>query len=97
MVAPSFKLTDNSVLLATDVAARGLDVLAVDHVIHYQIPRSTDAYVHRNGRTARAKKQGFGLVLCAPDERRMFGGILTRLGRGMSDSLAKRDPINEPL
>ena len=83
---PSFKSTDNSVLLATDVAARGLDVVAVDHVIHYQVPRSSDAYVHRNGRTARAKKQGFGLVLCAPDERRVFKGVLTGLGRGMSNS-----------
>jgi superfamily II DNA/RNA helicase len=79
----SFKSTPSSILLATDVAARGLDVSAVDHVIHYQVPRSADAYVHRNGRTARAMKTGFGLVLCAPDERRVFKGVLTGLGRGM--------------
>ncbi|KAF8527117.1 P-loop containing nucleoside triphosphate hydrolase protein [Gautieria morchelliformis] len=80
-----FKSTSNSVLLATDVAARGLDVIAVDHVIHYQVPRSADAYVHRNGRTARAMKQGFGLVLCAPDERRVFKSVLTGLGRDEDD------------
>ncbi|KAF8505085.1 ATP-dependent RNA helicase [Hysterangium stoloniferum] len=80
-----FKSTPNSVLLATDVAARGLDVPAVDHVIHYQVPRSADAYVHRNGRTARAMQQGFGLVLCAPDERRVFKGVLTGLGREEDD------------
>ncbi|KAF8592186.1 DEAD-domain-containing protein [Ramaria rubella] len=77
--------TPNSVLLATDVAARGLDVPAVDHVIHYQVPRSADAYVHRNGRTARAMQKGFGLVLCAPDERRVFRGVLSGLGRDEDD------------
>lgn len=78
-----FKSTKNAVLLATDVAARGLDVPLVDHVIHYQVPRSADAYVHRNGRTARAMQRGFGLVLCAPDERIVFKGVIQNLGRGM--------------
>lgn len=82
ILAHSFKSTPHSILLATDVAARGLDVAAVDHVIHYQVPRSADAYVHRNGRTARAMTTGFGLVLCAPDERRVFKAVLNGLGRG---------------
>lgn len=77
-----FKSTPNSVLLATDIAARGLDIPSVDHVIHYQIPRSADTYVHRNGRTARAMKQGFSLIMCAPDERRVLRTLLTSLGRG---------------
>ena len=77
-----FKSTKNSVLLATDIAARGLDIPSVDHVIHYQIPRSADAYVHRNGRTARAMRQGFSLIMCAPDERKVLRALLTNLGRG---------------
>lgn len=86
ILAPSFKSMANSVLLATDVAARGLDIPAVDHVIHYQVPRSADAYVHRNGRTARATRTGFGLTFCAPDERRIFRDVLAGLGRSMSGS-----------
>ncbi|KAI5122092.1 hypothetical protein M0805_002214 [Coniferiporia weirii] len=76
-----FKSTPHSVLLATDVAARGLDIPAVDHVIHYQIPRSADVYIHRNGRTARASRDGFSLVMCAPDERRVVRALLTGLNR----------------
>ncbi|KAG6817114.1 hypothetical protein H0H87_012635 [Tephrocybe sp. NHM501043] len=76
-----FTNTPNSVLLATDIAARGLDIPAVDHVIHYQIPRSADAYVHRNGRTARAMRKGFSLLMCAPDEKRVVRALLGNLGR----------------
>lgn len=78
---PRFKTTANSILLATDIAARGLDIPAVDHVIHYQIPRSADVYVHRNGRTARAARSGFSLLMCAPDERRLVRALLGSLGR----------------
>jgi len=76
-----FKTTPNSVLLATDIAARGLDIPAVDHVLHYQIPRSADSYVHRNGRTARAMRKGFSMLMCAPDERRVVRALLGSLGR----------------
>ncbi|TDL18785.1 ATP-dependent RNA helicase MAK5 [Rickenella mellea] len=75
-----FKSIPNSILLATDIAARGLDIPAVDHVIHYQIPRSADVYVHRNGRTARASREGFSLLMCAPDEKRILRGLLSSLG-----------------
>ncbi|KAJ7778256.1 ATP-dependent RNA helicase [Mycena metata] len=80
-----FKSTPNSVLLATDIAARGLDIPAVDHVIHYQIPRSADAYVHRNGRTARAMQKGFSMLMCSPDERRVVRALLGSLGRQESE------------
>ncbi|KAG1802290.1 ATP-dependent RNA helicase [Suillus plorans] len=76
-----FKATANAVLLATDIAARGLDIPAVDHVVHYQIPRSADVFVHRNGRTARAMQKGFSLLMCAPDERRVLRALLASLGR----------------
>ncbi|GBE88760.1 ATP-dependent RNA helicase MAK5 [Sparassis crispa] len=76
-----FKSTPHGVLLATDVAARGLDIPAVDHVVHYQAPRTADAYVHRNGRTARAMRRGFSLLMCAPDERKIVRALMRSLGR----------------
>jgi ATP-dependent RNA helicase DDX24/MAK5 len=81
-----FMHTPNSVLLATDIAARGLDITAVDHVIHFQIPRSADTYIHRNGRTARAMQKGFSMLMSAPDERRVVKALLGSLGRGISYS-----------
>ncbi|KAF3761451.1 DEAD-domain-containing protein [Cryphonectria parasitica EP155] len=57
-----------SILIATDVAARGLDIPGIDAVIHYHVPRAADAYVHRSGRTARADKSGLSVLLCAPEE-----------------------------
>jgi ATP-dependent RNA helicase DDX24/MAK5 len=58
----------SSILVATDVAARGLDIPGVDLVVHYHVPRAADAYVHRSGRTARAQKTGLSILLCAPEE-----------------------------
>ena len=78
----SFKSTPNAVLLATDVAARGLDIPAVEHVLHYQTPRTADAYVHRCGRTARAFRDGFSLLMCAPEERAVVKNLMNSLGRG---------------
>lgn len=63
-----FKANPNGILIATDVAARGLDITAVQHVVHYHLPRSADMYVHRSGRTARAGQDGLSVVLCSPDE-----------------------------
>ncbi|KAI0324312.1 DEAD-domain-containing protein [Cubamyces sp. BRFM 1775] len=76
-----FKSMPGAVLLATDIAARGLDIPAVDHVVHYQAPRTADAYVHRNGRTARAMRRGFSLLMCAPDERKVVRALMHSLGR----------------
>ncbi|KZO95859.1 P-loop containing nucleoside triphosphate hydrolase protein [Calocera viscosa TUFC12733] len=76
-----FKSTPDGVLVATDVAARGLDIPAVEHVIHYQIPRTADTYIHRSGRTARAEKSGFSLLLCSADEKRVQRALLQKLGR----------------
>jgi ATP-dependent RNA helicase DDX24/MAK5 len=67
-----FKSNPKAVLVASDVAARGLDIPLVDHVIHYQLPRSGEIYVHRSGRTARANRDGISLLLCGPDEMRIY-------------------------
>ncbi|KAH8996729.1 ATP-dependent RNA helicase [Lactarius akahatsu] len=80
-----FKSQAHSILLATDIAARGLDIPSVSHVVHYQIPRTVDAYIHRNGRTARAQRRGFSLLICAPDERRVARALFGSLGRQVTD------------
>ncbi|WP_411351005.1 DEAD/DEAH box helicase [Leisingera aquaemixtae] len=64
----AFKSGDIKVLVATDVAARGLDIPDVKHVYNYELPNVPDAYVHRIGRTARAGKDGSAIAFCAPDE-----------------------------
>jgi ATP-dependent RNA helicase DeaD len=63
------------ILVATDVAARGLDVDRISHVINYDIPHDTEAYVHRIGRTGRAGREGDAILFVAPRERRMLQAI----------------------
>lgn len=63
------------ILIATDVAARGLDVDRISHVINYDIPYDTEAYIHRIGRTGRAGRQGDAILFVSPRERRMLGAI----------------------
>lgn len=70
-----FKEDKHGVLIATDVAARGLDIPAVQHVVHYHVPKSADLYVHRSGRTARAGLDGVSVVLCSPDEISPFNKL----------------------
>ncbi|KAI9669769.1 MAG: ATP-dependent RNA helicase [Trizodia sp. TS-e1964] len=60
--------TANSILIATDIAARGLDIRGIEMILHYHVPRAADAYVHRSGRTARASNVGLSILLCSPDE-----------------------------
>lgn len=71
-----------SILIATDVAARGLDIPSVQLVLHYHVPRAADMYVHRSGRTARAEKSGSSILLCAPEEvvgvRRLIAKVHAR-------------------
>ena len=63
------------IVVATDVAARGLDVERISHVINYDIPHDTEAYVHRIGRTGRAGREGDAILFVAPRERRMLQAI----------------------
>jgi len=63
------------IVVATDVAARGLDVQRVSHVINYDIPYDAEAYIHRVGRTGRAGRSGDAILFVAPRERRMLNTI----------------------
>ena len=58
----------STILVATDVAARGLDIPLVQFVLHYHVPRTADVYIHRSGRTARAGFSGSSILLSAPEE-----------------------------
>ena len=63
------------ILVATDVAARGLDVDRISHVINYDIPYDTESYIHRIGRTGRAGRTGDAILFVAPREKRLLGAI----------------------
>lgn len=63
------------ILVATDVAARGLDVERISHVVNYDIPYDTEAYIHRIGRTGRAGRKGEAILFVAPRERGMLAAI----------------------
>jgi len=67
-----FRATPHCVLLASDVAARGIDVRGVDYVVHYQLPRSAELYVHRSGRTARAAASGTCIALIDPTDHKGY-------------------------
>jgi superfamily II DNA/RNA helicase len=69
-------------LVATDVAARGLDVDDITHVINFDPPGGDDDYVHRVGRTGRAGRSGNGVTFVLPEQRNDVGRLATRLGHG---------------
>jgi len=70
-----------STLVATDVAARGLDLPNITHVINYDPPEDDKAYVHRVGRTGRAGKSGTGITLVLPDQQSEMGRVAASVGR----------------
>ena len=67
-VIKGFKNKDFNILVATDVAARGIDVSDLSHVINYSIPDDNESYIHRIGRTGRAGKEGIAILLVSPSE-----------------------------
>jgi len=80
------------VLVATDVAARGLDIEHISHVVNFDVPSSPDAYVHRTGRTGRAGREGTAITLVEPREHRLLLNIeastRTRLERATVPTIA---------
>ena len=71
-----------STLVATDVAARGLDVDDITHVINFDPPQGDDDYVHRIGRTGRAGRSGNGVTFVLPEQQNDVGRLAARLGHG---------------
>ena len=83
----AFRAGAFNVLVATDVAARGIDIPEVDLVIQYEPPRDTDTYVHRSGRTGRAGRKGTSILLFTPREARDIVRIERSLGHGFKFEL----------
>ncbi|SMQ74180.1 ATP-dependent RNA helicase RhlE [Altererythrobacter xiamenensis] len=83
-----FKRAKTPILVATDVAARGIDIPGVSHVINYELPNVPEQYVHRIGRTARAGKDGVAIAFCAEDERAYLKDI-----RKQTDAEFERLPL----
>jgi len=71
----NFKAKQLRVLVATDIAARGIDVDDLSHVVNYDLPESAETYVHRIGRTGRAKKTGIAISFCSQDEAHLLRAI----------------------
>jgi ATP-dependent RNA helicase RhlE len=85
-----FKTGEAPILIATDVAARGLDILDVTHVVNFDVPDAREDYIHRIGRTARAQKDGIAITLVAPDEllamRRLQAALRQKLNWNYIDA-----------
>jgi ATP-dependent RNA helicase RhlE len=75
-----FRTGDYPVLVATDVAARGLDIDGIAHVVNFEVPDTPEAYVHRVGRTGRAESTGSALTLVAPEEVRALRALEKAVG-----------------
>ncbi len=84
------------ILVATDVAARGLDVERISHVLNYDIPNDTESYVHRIGRTGRAGRTGEAILFVTPRERRMLRSIEKVTGAKIEEmELPTVDEVND--
>ena len=84
--------TTSSILIATDVAARGLDIPSVDLIIHYHVPRAADTYIHRSGRTARGELSGTSILLCSPEETTPVQRLISKI-HASSDQKSEMPPL----
>ena len=75
-----FRSGKHPVLVATDIAARGLDIEGIAHVINFEVPDSPETYVHRVGRTGRADATGTALTLVSPEELRALQALQRSFG-----------------
>jgi len=96
-VLVQFKQRSARVLVATDVAARGLDIDELSAVINYELPRNADVYVHRIGRTGRAGKEGLALSLFADSERYKLDAIGDYLGRELEFEAIEALPASQDM
>ncbi len=91
-----FKSKKASILIATDVAARGIDITNVDAIINFDIPNVPETYVHRIGRTGRAGKSGIAFSFCSPDENNYIKDIETLIEKPIKVIDEHPYPINKP-
>ncbi len=97
----AFRNGTSRVLVATDVASRGIDIDGVTHVINYELPNTAESYVHRIGRTGRAGAAGEAISFCDPSERRLLADIervsRRRLAVRPNDAPPTNTPPTEPV
>lgn len=97
-IVSDVKLGKCQFLIATDVAARGIDIATISHVINYDLPRQPEDYVHRIGRCGRAGRTGMAVNLCSKDDRALFVAINRYLNRKMPvDTIAGLEPKHDFL
>ena len=87
-----FKAGTLRVLVATDLASRGIDIQSLPHVINYELPRSPKDYIHRIGRTGRAGSEGEAISLISIEEMHHFHVIQKKMGKRVT--LVKTDDLN---
>lgn len=88
----AFKSNEIGILVATDIAARGIDIQGVSHVINFDLPNVPETYVHRIGRTGRAGTTGTAISFCAPDERTELRAIERLIGKRLNSSKTEQAP-----
>ena len=93
----NFKEGSLRVLVATDIAARGIDVDELSHVINYDLPDVPETYVHRIGRTGRAGREGVAITLCDSEELEMFRRIEKVIGKSIPVLAEEKFEIIEPV
>ena len=86
-VMERFRKHKINVLVATDLAARGIDVSAISHIINYDIPDDSEAYVHRIGRTARMGARGVAITFVSPSEGKQLTGIEMLINREIAQRI----------
>ena len=98
-VLERFRLKKTRILVATDVAARGIDISGLSHVVNYSLPFDTATYVHRIGRTGRAGTTGIAVTFVRPEERRKLGYFIKNAERATKKKLTeeKVPTVNEVL
>ncbi|MDF7806811.1 DEAD/DEAH box helicase [Pontiellaceae bacterium B12219] len=79
----AFKSGETPILIATDLAARGIDIENISHIINFDLPNETETFVHRIGRTARAGASGIAISFCDPTEKGYLRDIITHLGEDL--------------
>jgi len=91
-----FKKGHYQIMVATDIAARGLDISSISHVINYDMPDTPDAYIHRIGRTGRAEQTGDAFTLCTPDDMEMVSKIERIMKQKLSREKVDAFDYDEP-
>ena len=80
-----FKSGEVKILVATDIAARGIDIAGLSHVINYDLPNEPEAYIHRIGRTGRAGREGKAISFCCIDEYKQLGQVEKLIGKRLRE------------